>query len=83
MRFQDIFGLNKINAMLQFEMEAQTADITLQLLLKAALAESVFLNFVSTALWHLTTNIPWQILYCTTALLYVVFKILWSKCVLF
>lgn len=50
MIFQDIFGLNKINAMLQFEMKAQTADISLQLLLKAALAESVFQNFVFAAL---------------------------------
>lgn len=47
MRFQDIFGLNKINTMLQFEMEAQTADIMLQLLLKAALTESVFPNFMA------------------------------------
>ncbi len=83
MRFQDIFGLNKINAMLQFEMEAQTADITLQLLLKAALAESVFLNFVSTALWHFDNKYSLTNIDCTTALLYVVFKILWSKSVLF
>lgn len=45
MRFQDIFGLNKINATLQFEMEVQTADITLQLLLKATFAEGVFPTF--------------------------------------
>ncbi len=50
MGFQDIFGMNKIDAILQFETEVQTADITLQLLLKAALAESVFLNFVFAAL---------------------------------
>ncbi len=71
MGFQDIFGMNKIDAILQFETEVQTADITLQLLLKAALAESVFLNFVFAALWQNIYSLAKIV--CTTAMLYVVF----------
>ncbi len=71
MGFQDIFGMNKIDAILQFETEVQTADITLQLLLKAALAESVFLNFVFAALWQNIYSLANIV--CTTAMLYVVF----------
>ncbi len=71
MGFQDIFGMNKIDAILQFETEVQTADITLQLLLKAALAESVFLNFVFAALWQNIYSLAKIV--CTTARLYIVF----------
>ncbi len=71
MGFQDIFGMNKIDAILQFETEVQTADITLQLLLKAALAESVFLNFVFAALWQNIYSLANIV--CTTAMLYAVF----------
>ncbi len=71
MGFQDIFGMNKIDAILQFETEVQTADITLQLLLKAALAESVFLNFVFAALWQNIYSLAKIV--CTTAMRYVVF----------
>ncbi len=71
MGFQDIFGMSKIDAILQFETEVQTADITLQLLLKAALAESVFLNFVFAALWQNIYSLANIV--CATAMLYVVF----------